>query len=39
MSFYYAKRMKKTKKKIIVEKAYIFCFQGQESDFIVKKYI
>jgi hypothetical protein len=30
--------MKKTKK-TLVEKAYIFCFQGQESDFIVKKYI
>jgi hypothetical protein len=30
--------MKKTKK-TLVEKAYIFCFQRQESDFIVKKYI
>ena len=38
MLFSCSKRMKKTKK-TLVEKAYIFCFQGQESDFIVKKYI
>lgn len=38
MLFSCSKRMKKTKK-TLVEKAYIFCFQRQESDFIVKKYI
>jgi len=33
------KENEKDKKKLIVKKAYIFCFQGQESDFIIYIYI